>query len=133
MRLIIAILVFLPSSVFALDISDAPICFVIKNEAPYMVYGDISTNYQENENGTKVRHTATFRLQKLGTNNDDGFPLDETEICSQGPFYPGRQLELTIRTLIPIFSCKTNIEIGEIIIKGKINDDGTTKTWAVCY
>lgn len=133
MRLISAILLLFASPAFALDVTETPICFTIKNEAPYKVYGDVASNYQENDEGLKVRHTASFRLEKLGITDDDGNPLDETEFCSQGPFFPGRQLELTLRTLIPVFSCKTNIEVGEIIIKGKIQENGSTKTWAVCY
>lgn len=134
MKLIIPLLFLFSAPTFAQDITASPICFIVKNEAPYTVYGDVSTDYIENQKGQKVRHTGSFRLQKFGTTHqEEDHYLDRSEFCSQGPFYPGRQLELTIRTLVPIFSCKTNIEQGEIIIKGKMNDDGTTKTWAVCY
>ncbi len=99
-----------------------------------MVYGDVSTDYIEDQDGQKIRHTGSFRLEKAGTRDPkEGFYLDRSEFCSSGPFYPGRQLELTLRTLIPTFSCKTNIEMGEIIIQGQLKEDGTTKTWATCY
>lgn len=134
MRLIIPLLLLLFSApALAQDISASPICFTIKNEAPYTVYGDIATDYEENDKGQKIRHTGSFRLASKGTDHKDGYAIDRSEFCSQGPFFPGRQLELTIRTLIPVFSCKTNVEHGEIVIKGKVNDDGTTKTWAICY
>lgn len=111
-----------------------PICFIVRNEAPYRVYGQFSTEYYTAPDGTKARHTGTFRLEKGGSKHpEEGYFTDRSEFCSSGPFYPGRQLELTLRTLIPIFSCKTNIELGEIVIKGKRNQDGTTKTWAICY
>ncbi|MGH1377821.1 MAG: hypothetical protein ACRBB3_03280 [Alphaproteobacteria bacterium] len=116
------------------EITSQPICFTIRNEAPYKVYGEISTDYATAPDGTKARHTGTFRLEEPGTRDKDkGHPLDVSEFCSSGPFYPGRQLELTIRTLLPIFSCKTNIEVGEIVIKGHRKKEGGTKTWAVCY
>ncbi len=134
MKLIIPLLLFFSTSAIAQDITASPICFTVRNEAPYRVYGDISTNYDTNAQGQKIRHNGSFRLEKAGTTQaKENYYLDRSEFCSKGPFYQGRQLELTIRTLIPVFSCKTSIELGEIIIKGKINDDGTTKTWAVCY
>ncbi|MBI1300928.1 MAG: hypothetical protein GC137_04625 [Alphaproteobacteria bacterium] len=118
----------------AQEITGQPICFTIRNEAPYRVYGQFSTDYYTASDGTKARHTATFRLEKGGSKHGEkGYFTDRSEFCSSGPFYPGRQLELTLRTLIPIFSCKTNVELGEIVIQGKRNQDGTTKTWAVCY
>ncbi len=124
----------IPVQSFAAEITASPICFTIRNEAPYKVYGEISTDYFTTPDGTEARHTGPFRLEKAGTVHEEkGYFLDRTEFCSQGPFYPGRQVELTIRTLIPIFSCKTNIEVGEIVIQGKRLKEGGTKTWATCY
>ncbi len=123
-----------PCSAYAQDITSTPICFSIRNEAPYKVYGDVSTDYYTRPDGTKTRHVGTFRLEKEGSESEDGQTLtDRTRVCSQGPFYPGKQLEITIRTLLPIFSCKTSVELGEIVIKGEIKDDGSSRTWAVCY
>ncbi len=124
----------LPCFAHAQDITASPICFSIRNEASYRVYGEVSTDYYTRPDGTKARHVGTFRLQKEGSQSEDGATFtDRTRVCSQGPFYPGQQLELTIRTLLPVFSCKTNVELGEIVIKGKKQKDGSTKTWAVCY
>ena len=118
----------------AQEVTERPICFTIRNTAPYKVYGQVATDYYTTPDGTKARHTGTFRLEAKGTLHEEkGYPLDVSEFCSSGPFYDGRKMELTIRTLIPIFSCKTNIELGEIIIHGRLKDDGTTKTWATCY
>ena len=123
-----------PSLCQAQEITTQPLCFTLRNEAPYMVYGDIKTDYYTTPDGIRAKHSSTFRLQKAGARHPDkNYPTDRAEFCSSGPFYSGRQLELTIRTLIPIFSCKTNIELGEIIIKGELKDDGTTRTWAGCY
>lgn len=118
----------------AQEITPEPICFTVRNAAPYKVFGDFKTDYYTAPDGTSARHSGSFRLEKAGTTHKEkGYPLDRAEFCISGPFYPGRQVELTLRTLIPIFSCKTNIEIGEILIQGQVHKDGTTKTWATCY
>lgn len=127
------VLCFAPPT-WAQEITTEPICFTIRNEAPYKIYGELRTNYFTAPDGTEARHSGTFNLEKAGTlHEEEGYPMDRREFCSQGPFYPGRQLELIIRTLIPVFSCKTNIEIGEIVIQGKRLKEGGTKTWATCY
>lgn len=124
----------LPSAVHAQEVTASPICFSLRNEAPYMVFGEISTDYYTTPNGTQARHNASFRLEKSGARNPktDNY-TDRRQFCSTGPFYDGRQIELTLRTLVPVFSCRTNIEMGEIVIHGVINQDGSAKTWAVCY
>ena len=129
----ILIFAFVPP-VMAQEITSEPICFTIRNEAPYTVLGEVTTNYFTAPDGTEARHSGTFRLEKAGTLDEEkGHPLDVVELCSTGPFYPNRQLELTLRTLIPVFSCMTSIELGEIVVKGHRKKEGGTKTWAVCY
>ena len=131
--LILSILA-LPASAIAQEIVDQPICFTIRNEAPYKVYGQMASNYYTTPDGIKARHTGTFRLEAAGTRHKEkGYLLDRTEFCSTGPFYPNRQMELTLRTLIPIFYCKTSIELGEIVIHGTAKKDKAGKTWAECY
>jgi len=111
-----------------------PICFKLRNEAPYKVYGDFRTDYFIGTDGTKARHRSNFRLDEAGaTDPEKGFPTDMAEFCSYGPFLPERKLLLTLRTLIPIFSCKTRIDQGEIVIKGYRKPEGGTETWAECY
>lgn len=118
----------------AQEVTAQPICFNIRNTAPYKVYGQVATDYYTTPDGTKARHTGTFRLEAKGTLHEkEGYPLDITEFCSSGPFYPGRKMELMIRTLVPIFTCKTSVEMGEIIIRGQKKEDGSYKTWAECY
>jgi len=103
------------------EISDEPICFNVVNTAPYTVYGTFVTNIYVAEGGTKARHRSNFRLK---TNF-------KSEFCTYGPFYEGRKLELVLRTLIPIFSCKTGIT-GDIVIHGRRKPKGGADTWAVC-
>lgn len=118
-----------------LDIVAEPICFALVNEADYKVFGNISTDYFVRPDGIKARHRSNFRLGAMGDIDEEtGQPLNREEFCSYGPFLPDRQLELTLRTLFPVFSCKTRIDQGEIIIKGERKaDDSGVDTWAECY
>lgn len=103
------------------EISATPQCFNVINHAPYTVTGSFVTNTYVNDGGVTARHRANFRL---GTG-------EQTNFCSQGPFYEGGRLELVLRTLVPIFSCKTRID-GDIVINGRKKPEGGTDTWAVC-
>lgn len=116
------------------EIVQEPICFMVRNEAPYMVNGSFVTAFYTTETGARRRHRSNFRLEPVGTVHEEkGYPLDMAEFCSYGPFYPDRKLEFVIRTLIPIFSCITRIDQGEIVIKGFRKPEGGTQTWAECY
>lgn len=120
----------------AQEITQDPICFRVKNTAPYKVYGSFVTDYYTQADGTQARHRSNFRLEEAGaTDPSEGYPLDIAEFCSYGPFYPGRKLEMVLRTLLPIFSCMTKVDQGEIIISGYRKDDpmGGTVTTAACF
>lgn len=118
----------------AQDIVQEPICFLVKNEAPYKVYGSFVTDYYTRGDGVRARHRSNFRLDEKGSvHEDEGYPLDMAEFCTYGPFYPDRKLELVIRTLIPIFSCKTRIDQGPIVISGFRKPEGGTDTTAACF
>lgn len=128
-----AVLLF-PMSLAAQDIVQEPICFAVKNEAPYNIYGSFVTDYYPHPSGTASRHRSNFRLDaKGGVDEDTGKPSDVAEFCSYGPFFPGRKLEMTLRTLVPIFSCQTRIDAGPIIIYGERKREGGTNTWAECH
>lgn len=117
------------------DVVTEPLCFTVVNKAAFKVYGTIGTDYYVNpETGQKARHRSNFRLEEAGaTDPEKGYPLDQAEFCSYGPFYPDRKLELVIRTLVPIFSCKTKIDQGPIIITGQYKPEGGTDTKAACF
>lgn len=118
----------------AQEIVKDPICFTVRNEAPYKIYGNFITDYYTTPNGTQARHRSNFRLEEAGAKDEkEGFPTDKAEFCSYGPFMEGRRLELVLRTLVPIFSCKTKIDQGEIVIKGYRKPEGGTETWAECF
>ena len=96
-------------------------CFNVINKAPYTVYGSINTNYFVTSDGIKTRHKSNFRLSSQ----------EKVEFCTYGPFYEGRKLELVLRTLLPIFNCKTGVT-EDVIIYGRRKSEGGTETYAVC-
>lgn len=118
----------------AQEIISQPICFNVINEAPYSVTGSFVTDYYTRPDGVRARHRSNFRLEEYGaTHETEGYPVDRAEFCTFGPFYPNRKLEMVIRTLIPIFSCLTRVDQGDIIIQGKRKPEGGTDTKAVCF
>ena len=119
-----------------LDVVEEPICFVLRNEADYGVFGKFSTDRYTRPDGVVTRHRSNFRLEPAGSiDSRTGSGSDRAEFCSYGPFLPDRQLILTLRTLVPIFECKTRVDTGqEIVIKGaRKADDSGTDTWAECF
>lgn len=96
-------------------------CFNLVNEAPYGVYGSIITNAYITEGGVKAHHRSNFTLKEGA----------QREFCTFGPFFEGRKVELTLRTLVPVFSCQTAIT-SDVVIKGKRKPEGGADTWAEC-
>ena len=98
------------------------LCFTLRNSAPYKVYGSIITEYYTTERGVG-RKNSNFRLAAG----------ESQEFCSHGPFYgeDNDELELVLRTLVPIFSCKFPA-YGELMIYSQPGEDGSTKTLAAC-
>jgi hypothetical protein len=132
--LILTGLILQPLSAQAQELVAEPLCFLVVNEAPYSVYGSFNTDFYTGPDGAKARHKSNFHLEKAGSiDREKGYPVDRAEFCSYGPFYPGRKLDLVIRTLIPIFDCRTSIDQGPIVIKGHRKPEGGTETWAACY
>jgi hypothetical protein len=127
---LIIVCLLIPSSLAcAQTYLDQPLCFTVKNNAPYGVYGEIQTaadTYSGKQDVTSkdVRHTATFRLA----------PQESVPMCTTGPLYEGGKVRLVLRTLLPVFECQSAIYHGaEILIQGRENKDGIgTKTWAEC-
>ncbi|MCC6597901.1 MAG: hypothetical protein IT559_03850 [Alphaproteobacteria bacterium] len=131
-------LTFLPGIAAAqnenLDIVAEPICFAVRNEAPYKVYGNFATAEFQRPDGIKTRHRSNFRLEEAGaTDPETGEALDQAEFCSYGPFFPERKLELVLRTLFPIFNCMTKIDQGELVISGYRKPEGGAVTTVKCF
>lgn len=118
----------------AQEIVQEPICFMVINEAPYKIYGSLNTDFYTRPDGAKSRHKSVFRLDSNGSVDEaEGFPTDRSEFCSYGPFYEGRKLEFTLRTLFPIFACQTRIDQGPIIVTGYRKPEGGAVTEAKCF
>lgn len=122
MALTLALPVLVAGAAQAQQTTENPYCFKVKNTAEWTILGDVSTDYFTAPDGQRGRHRANFRLG----------PGEEKEMCSYGPFYPDFKQDLTLRTIVPIFSCRTRIDRGDIIVKGEIGPDGKSKTWAEC-
>ncbi len=120
---------FLPAPALAQEILDSPICTQIVNEAEYTVRGTIATagsTYSDPndpvKDGTQARHSVNFKLEQG----------ERWDVCSSGPFFPGQRLELTLRTLFPIFECRTSL-VAPIVIRSERDANGDLKTWAECF
>jgi hypothetical protein len=87
-------------------------CLDVINDAPYVVFGNVFG---------ADRRQANFRLE-TGAG---------VRFCFNGPLYPGDRVELTTKTLIPTFACRTKVN-QRIIIHGRRLPEGGTKTWADC-
>jgi len=109
--LLLLLIPFLPSPALAADVTPFKECATLRNAAEQEVMGVIRTAsfiYK----GHVDRHEGLFDLQ-------DG---ETVEICSTGPFYPGYKIELTIKTIMPLFTCKTRLS-GEIVLRRKREGD----------
>jgi hypothetical protein len=103
------------------EILKKPICSWLTNRSEQTIMGFMATASQKVASGDVVKHRENFRL-------DAG---QRKQFCAAGPFYEGQRLELTIRTIIPLFSCKTKID-REIFLDAK-PEPGFTKLSATCY
>ncbi len=103
--------------------TDGQLCGIISNESGHKIFGTISTDIAGERDGIAARHRATLKLE------DD----EKRDICSDGPFYDGQRLELTLRSLFPLFSCKTQIAGRVITIRSEPREEGGLKFYAECY
>jgi hypothetical protein len=124
----------MPFSAKAQEIVSDPICFQLRNTADFTILGNFITDFYTKPDGAQSRHRSNFRLGAAGTKDEEGYEADRAEFCSYGPFFEGRKIELVLRTLFPVFSCKTKIDQGEILIKSKRKDDDSgVDIWAECF
>lgn len=116
------------------DIVKEPICFMVRNSADFTMYGNFGTDFYTTPQGGQARHRSSYRLEAAGKMDEEGNPADRAEFCSYGPFFEGRKLELTIRTLFPVFSCMTRLDGGEIVLRAERKaDDSGYDYHADCY
>jgi len=113
-----AFMLHIPAS-FAGDVTPFKECATLRNAANQEVLGVIKTDSFKYK-GQIVRHEGVFDLQDGETAN----------ICSTGPFFPGYKVELTIKTIMPLFTCKTRLS-GEIVLRRK-EENGIMVLYADC-
>ncbi len=119
-----------------LDVVEEPICFALRNNNDFSVFGKFSTDRYTRPDGIVTRHRSNFRLEPAGSvDAKTGEKTDRSEYCTYGPFLPDRQLILTLRTLVPIFECKTRVDTGqEIVIQSERKaDDSGYDVWVECF
>ena len=103
------------------EIISKPICSWLTNRSGQTIMGFIATASQKVASGDVVKHRDNFRLAAG----------ERRQFCAAGPFHEGRRLELTLRTIIPLFSCKTKID-KEIFLDAKPDESGFVKLTATC-
>lgn len=103
------------------EILSKPACSALVNMSDVTIQGTLGTAPQRAESGDMVTLRDNFKLA----------PGERRSFCSTGPFYPGQRLALTIRTLIPLFECKTKID-REIRIYSDIGLDDSRTYSANC-
>lgn len=126
------LLVFLPAAVVAQplpvvlegqegEVTSAPICTFLVNRSNQTIMGVVYTAPQTVPSGQTLRRSQNFRLESH----------EKKQICATGPFYEGRRLELVIRTLIPLFTCRTTLD-REIFLDAEEGEGGIKKLSAAC-
>lgn len=104
------------------EIIGEPICTFLVNRSDQVIMGTVLTAPQTLESGDNVRHRQNFKLAAGA----------KQQICAAGPFYAGRRLEVVIRTLIPLFTCRTTLS-QEIYLDATPVGGGMKKLSATCY
>lgn len=102
---------------------DGPGCSDLINRSNVTIYGKIRTARAKTKDGTEVRHEANFKIA----------PLEKWRACSDGPFYEGGRVELSIVTLLPVFKCYTRLGTP-IYLTATPKIEGEGYNWsATCY
>lgn len=102
------------------EVTAQPICSNLTNRSTVTIQGTITLAPQVLKNGETHQFSDNFKLS----------PNQTREVCASGPFYEGRRIDLTIRTLFPLFSCKT--ALGQEIFLDMKQEAATKKYSATC-
>jgi hypothetical protein len=98
-----------------------PVCSYLVNRSNQALLGTLATAPQTVKNGDALSHRENFRLEAG----------EKKQFCTIGPFYEGQRIELIIRTLIPLFKCRT--QIGRDVNLTVVEENGFKKPIATCY
>ena len=103
------------------EILDTPICSKLINRSDQAIMGTLLTAAQTLESGDSVRHRDNFKLAAGA----------EKDFCVAGPFYEGRRVEIILRTVIPLFTCRTKLD-SPIYLDVMEDENGIRKLSATC-
>lgn len=119
--LLVFVWVFLTDAVLA-QTNQPRRCLRLVNETSETVYGLITTAPQD-------ENTPPQRMNIKLTPEGDHKVL---RVCSAGPFYEGGRLRLVLRTIVPVFECKT-VAAGDVVVERVPDETGAgTKLSARC-
>ena len=101
--------------------SEEPLCVNLANMTGDEVLGHIETDEYYDESGKLSWHRSNFRLQ-----------ADETrQVCSTGPFFDGYTLRIVLKTIVPLYSCLTEMN-RDVAIRTFTDAQGTRTLSADC-
>lgn len=98
-------------------------CSDLINRTAHTVRGSVRTALTPNAAGDMVRHEENFAIPAGG----------QWKICSDGPFFDGGRVQLSIKTVFPVFECKTKLGSPIIITALRKKDDSGYDWSATCY
>lgn len=79
------------------------------------------TDYYLREDGGRDYYETLLRIEAG----------KEREICAKGPFYPDYKVDLIVKSLFPLYDCRTKLQ-GEIPIREKQGQGEERSFYAVC-
>ena len=106
--LLLALIALVPFAAHAQVFSDKPLCLTLANKAGNEVTGHIETDQFRDPSGKLSWHRSNFRLADK----------EERQVCSTGPFFEGYKLRVVVKTVIPLYSCKTEMNRTVTITRG---------------
>ncbi len=98
-----------------------PLCTYLTNRSDQSILGTIGLASQTLPDGETIIHSENFRL-KAG---------DKRQVCAAGPFYEGRRIKIILRTVMPLFECKTKMD-HEIFLDATPQPGSYRKLSATC-
>lgn len=79
----------------AQEITKQPLCFELENQTGFRIYTSVESSQVANDTESASYHRNNIYLQDK----------EVRQICSRGPFFSGRSLKVSVRTVFPIFQC----------------------------
>jgi len=118
----LAFLFFFPFTVQAAGLyTERPHCAVLKNESKGTAFVAIRTDFYTAPDGSRSYYEEVIHLKEG----------QEREICAKGPFLPDYKVTLIVKSLFPLYECKTKLT-GTIPIRERPDKEGGRDVYAVC-